>query len=370
MISAIIGMLDISNQFLENPQQMKRYHQKIHKAAEYLLSLINDVLDMSKIETTKRLEMEDSVDLCAVMEECSDLLRVKGAEKHISVVMKEADAFAPPRVFAPERELKQTFMNLLGNAVKYSRENQSVEMTARVVEQNEKTVTCEFSVRDHGIGMSEEFQKKMFEPFAQEHGGARSEYIGTGLGLSIAKRIIDCMDGTIQIESEQNKGTTVTWALTFPIDSDHQPEKETEPEKQEQVDVLEGLKILVAEDNALNAEILEFILKEGGAEIKLVENGLQEVLAFEKSEIGGFDLILTDVMMPALNGYEASEKIRAMDRPDAKTIPIIGISANVFAEDIERGVQAGMDDYVTKPIDPEYLKEVIENVLNKKKDEK
>lgn len=209
-MNGIIGMLDISDQFLEDPVQLKRYHQKIHKAAEYLLSLINDVLDMSKMETTKGLEMEDSVDLCAVIGECSDLLRVKGAEKHVSVVMEEAEAFAPPRVFAPERELRKLFMNLLGNAVKYSRANQSVEMTAHVLEQTDKTVTCEFSIRDHGIGMSKEFQKKMFEPFSQEHGGARSEYIGTGLGLSIAKRIIDCMGGRIQIESEQNKGTAVT----------------------------------------------------------------------------------------------------------------------------------------------------------------
>ncbi|MDD6662116.1 MAG: response regulator [Lachnospiraceae bacterium] len=134
--------------------------------------------------------------------------------------------------------------------------------------------------------------------------------------------------------------------------------------------MLDGLKILAAEDNALNAEILEFMLNEGGAEVKLVENGLQEVLAFEKSKSGAFDLILTDVMMPVLNGYEASEKIRAMERPDAKTIPIIGISANVFAEDIERGVQAGMDGYVTKPIDPEHLKETIERILQEKKNKK
>ena len=368
-MNGILGMLDISDQFLENPQQLKRYHLKIHTAAEYLLSLINDVLDMNRMEETDTLPMENSVDLRALMEECSDLLRVKASEKHVSVtVVKTAEVFAPPRVFAPERELKRVFMNLFGNAVKYSRANGTVDVTARVLEQKEETVTCEFSVRDYGIGMSREFQEKLFEPFAQEHGGARSEYSGTGLGLSIAKRIIDCMDGTIRVESEENIGTTVTWTLTFPIDRTCHAEQPSKPE--EQKNVLTGLRILAAEDNALNAEILQFMLEEAGAEVKLVGNGLQEVLAFEKSEAGAFDVILTDVMMPVLSGYEACEKIRAMDRPDAKTIPIIGISANVFAEDIEQGMQAGMDSYVTKPIDPEYLKESIKRILDEKKNKK
>ena len=365
-MNGIIGMLEISDRCVDDPEQVRKYHAKIHKASSYLLSLINDVLDMNKLDDEKMVLPKDSVDLYGIMRDCRELVATKALEKNIRLVIPTAEQFAPPRVISSELHLRQVFMNLLGNALQFGNPNSTVMVDGKILGQTEDTVTCEFRVSDEGIGMSKEFQEKMFEPFTQEHSGARSEYKGSGLGLAITKRILDRMGGTIRVGSEKNIGTTFIWQLTFPIDKDHHPaEKNAETEEPEE-NGLRGVRVLAAEDNALNAEILQFMLEDAGAHVTLVENGKQELEAFRKSEIGYFDLILTDILMPEMDGCEASKAIRALKRPDAATVPIVAVSANAFAEDIEKSYAAGINAHVSKPIDPGQLKKLVAGLLHTK----
>ena len=368
-MNGILGMLDISDRYADDPEQVRKYHAKIHKASEYLLALINDVLDMNKLDDQAIALPEESVDLSGVIQDCRELVASKAQEKGIRLEIPTAEQFAPPRVLSSELHLRQVFMNLLSNAIQYSNPGGTVTVTAQAEAQTEDTLTCVFRVADDGIGMSKAFQEKMFEPFTQERSGARSEYQGTGLGLSITKRILDRMGGTIQVESEPGKGTCFTMRLTFRVDKDYRPEAEHPMQKVGANDApgLQGLNVLAAEDNSLNAEILEFMLTEAGAHVTLVEDGRQAVEAFEKSEVGYFGLFLTDILMPGLNGYEASKAIRSLKRADAATVPIVAISANAFAEDIKKSREAGIDAYVSKPVDPKQLEQIIQKLLQEKK---
>ena len=363
-MNGILGMLEISDRFADDPEQVRKYHAKIHKASDYLLSLVNDVLDMNRLDDDKMAFPKDSVDLYGVMQDCRELVSTKAQEKNIQLVIPAAEQFSPPRVISSELHLRQVFMNLLGNALQFGSPNSTVTVDGRVLAQTEDTVTCEFCVTDEGIGISKEFQKEMFEPFTQEHSGARSEYKGTGLGLSITKRILDRMGGTIRVESEQNVGTTFIWQLTFPIDKECRPAEEPAKAPAPEETGLKGLNVLAAEDNALNAEILQFMLEDAGAHVTLVEDGRQELEAFRKSEVGHFGLILTDILMPEMDGYEASRAIRALERPDAATVPIIAISANSFPEDIEKSNAAGINGYISKPVDPNKLESLIAELLH------
>lgn len=205
----------------------------------------------------------------------------------------------------------------------------------------------------------------MFEPFTQEHGGARSEYKGTGLSLSITKQIIDRMGGTIRVESEPNVGATFIWQLTFPLDKDYRPQAPAPAEEMPEENLLNGMNILAAEDNELNAEILKFMLEDDGANVTLVETGTQELEAFRKSPIGYFGLVLTDILMPEMDGYEASKAIRALNRPDAATVPIVAISANSSSGGSEKSCAAGINAYISKPVNPDKLKDLLHKLLKK-----
>ena len=345
---------------------MRKYHAKIHKASDYLLSLINDVLDMNKLDDENISFPEDSVDLCSVIKDCKEMISPKAREKNIAILLPTAEQFAPPRVISSELHLRQVFMNLLSNALRFSNQGGTVTVTAKVVGQTADTLTCEFGVQDNGIGMSQEFQAKMFEPFTQEHAGARSEYKGSGLGLSITKRILDRMGGTIHVKSAPGAGTRITWVLTFRLDKAYRPAEPILPADTAAPSALKGLNVLAAEDNELNAEILQFMLEDAGANVTLMKDGAQAVEAFRKSSIGYFGLVLTDILMPVMDGYEASKAIRALRRPDAATVPIIAVSANAFAEDIEKSHAAGINAYVSKPINPSQLGTLIEELLAKK----
>lgn len=359
-MNGIMGMLDISDKMLDQPEKLKQYHQKIRKASEYLLSLINDVLDMSKLESKEIHMTTESTDLVELMNNCREILEIRAAERGITIESRQAEPFQPPRVLASDVHLRQIFMNVVGNAIKYNKPNGKIFLSARVVEQDEDSVTCEFRVEDTGIGMSESFQKHMFEQFTQEQDTARSEYEGTGLGLAIVKQIIDQMDGTIEVSSRQNVGTLFVWKLTFAID--HTYKEELMPTRASHDIHLEGKKILVAEDNQLNAEIISFLLEEWGAEVVLTQNGKIAVEKFAEAPEGTFAYILMDIMMPVMDGHEACRKIRAMDREDGKTVPIIALSANAFVEDREKSREAGMNAHVTKPLDAEKLKKMLAKV--------
>ena len=252
-------------------------------------------------------------------------------------------------------------MNILSNAVKYNRENGQIYISCMEIpsEQPEMT-TMEFVCRDTGIGMTEEFQKCVFEPFAQEHTGSRAKFTGTGLGLSISRKLVEKMGGTITFESEKGVGTTFVIRVPFKIDLDAD-------KREEQKDVSEksikGLHILLAEDNELNMEIAEFMLQNEGADVTKAWNGQEAVELFRKSEPGEFDVILMDIMMPVMNGYEAAKTIRSLNREDAKTIPIIAMTANAFTEDRIKAKEAGMDEHISKPIDMKLLVKIIHELV-------
>lgn len=359
-MNGIIGMLNIADRYVDNPDEVKKYHQKIRMASEYLLSLINDVLDMRKIDQKDIMLLEESVNLRDMIENCRDILEAKAGEQEITLDTTGMAEFNPPQLMASEVHLRQIFMNIISNAIKYNKYGGKIFIQAIVLEQTEDKVTCRFSVTDTGIGMSEDFQKQMFEPFTQEHGENRSEFKGTGLGLSIVKRIIEEMGGEIRVESELDIGTKFSWDLTFPIDKAINERAENIPDR---IVTLRGIRVLAAEDNSLNSEILKFILEDMGINVNLVENGELAVKAFEESRPGEYAMILMDIMMPVMDGYEASRIIRNMKRPDAATIPIIAMTANAFAEDIVRSSEAGMDAHITKPIDENKLKECMLRLL-------
>ena len=359
-MNGIIGMLNIADRYVDNPDEVKKYHQKIRMASEYLLSLINDVLDMRKIDQKDIMLLEESVNLRDVIENCRDILEAKAGEQEITLDTTGMAEFNPPQLMASEVHLRQIFMNIISNAIKYNKDGGKIFIQAIVLEQTEDKVTCRFSVTDTGIGMSEDFQKQMFEPFTQEHGENRSEFKGTGLGLSIVKRIIEEMGGEIRVESELDIGTKFSWDLTFPIDKAINERAENIPDR---IVTLRGIRVLAAEDNSLNSEILKFILEDMGINVNLVENGELAVKAFQESRPGEYAMILMDIMMPVMDGYEASRIIRNMKRPDAAKIPIIALTANAFAEDIVRSSEAGMDAHITKPIDENKLKECMLRLL-------
>ncbi len=359
-MNGIIGMLNIADRYVDNPDEVKKYHQKIRMASEYLLSLINDVLDMRKIDQKDIMLLEESVNLRDVIENCRDILEAKAGEQEITLDTTGMAEFNPPQLMASEVHLRQIFMNIISNAIKYNKYGGKIFIQAIVLEQTEDKVTCRFSVTDTGIGMSEDFQKQMFEPFTQEHGENRSEFKGTGLGLSIVKRIIEEMGGEIRVESELDIGTKFSWDLTFPIDKAINERTENIPDR---IVTLRGIRVLAAEDNSLNSEILKFILEDMGINVNLVENGELAVKAFQESRPGEYAMILMDIMMPVMDGYEASRIIRNMKRPDAAKIPIIALTANAFAEDIVRSSEAGMDAHITKPIDENKLKECMLRLL-------
>ena len=359
-MNGIIGMLNIADRYVDNPDEVKKYHQKIRMASEYLLSLINDVLDMRKIDQKDIMLLEESVNLRDVIENCRDILEAKAGEQEITLDTTGMAEFNPPQLMASEVHLRQIFMNIISNAIKYNKYGGKIFIQAIVLEQTEDKVTCRFSVTDTGIGMSEDFQKQMFEPFTQEHGENRSEFKGTGLGLSIVKRIIEEMGGEIRVESELDIGTKFSWDLTFPIDKAINERAENIPDR---IVTLRGIRVLAAEDNSLNSEILKFILEDMGMSVENACDGKEAVDKFTASEKGYYDLIIMDIMMPVMNGLEAAHAIRTTDHPDHKKIPIIAISANAFDEDIRRSLASGMNAHLSKPIEVDKLRETLGKLL-------
>ncbi len=361
-MNGIVGMADIAARHADDPSAVRLYLGKIHTASEYLLSLLSDVLDMRKLETEPVELAEDPAELRPLVESCVYILENKAAERGVTFDVAGLSDFDPPRVITSEQHLRRVLMNIMSNAVKFSRPGGAIRLNARVASQTDSTVTCEISVADSGIGMSEEFQKHMFEPFTQERGGTRSEYQGSGLGLSIVKAICDKMGAELTVRSRLGEGTTMTIVQTFAVDRAERPE--LRPEEPDGA-ALAGLHILAAEDNSLNAEILQLMLEEAGAHVTIAGDGQALVDAFAASAPGGFDLILTDIMMPVMDGYEAARAIRAIDRPDAAEIPIIALTANAFAEDAEKTASAGMNAHLTKPIEVEKLATAVRNLLKR-----
>ena len=360
-INGICGLVNMADHYADDMEKQTEYRTKVKEASNLLLELVNDVLDMSKLESGEIVLEEVPFNLSSISREVFAVIEQVAAEQNIRIVWEKKE-ITHRDLIGSAGYVKRVMMNILSNAVKYNRENGQIYISCIEIpsEQPEMT-TMEFVCRDTGIGMAEEFQKRIFEPFAQEHAGSRTKFAGTGLGMPISKKLIEKMGGTITFESAEGIGTTFVIRVPFKIDLDADKREE---QKDVSENSIKGLHILLAEDNELNMEIAEFVLRNEGADVTKAWNGQEAVERFRKSRVGEFNVILMDIMMPVKNGYEAARLIRSLDREDAKTIPIIAMTANAFTEDRIRAKEAGMDEHIAKPVDAELLVKVIHNLAD------
>ena len=359
-INGIRGLVNMADHYADDMEKQTEYRTKVKEASNLLLELVNDVLDMSKLESGEIVLEEIPFNLSSISREVFVVIEQMAAEQNIRVAWEKKEITHRDFIGSPGY-VKRVMMNILSNAVKYNKENGQIYVSCVEIpsEQPEMT-TMEFVCRDTGIGMAEEFQKHIFEPFAQEHTGSRAKFAGTGLGMAISKKLVEEMGGTITFESKKGVGTTFVIRVPFKIDLDADKREESKDVSEKSI---KGMHVLLAEDNELNMEIAEFLLQNEGAEVTKAWNGQEIVELFRKSEAGEFDVILMDIMMPIINGYEAAKRIRSLDREDAKKIPIIAMTANAFTEDRIRAKEAGMDEHVAKPIDVELLIKVIHKLV-------
>lgn len=357
-INGIMGMTEIALKHMNNPERVYDCLSKIKGSSGHLLSLVNDVLDMSRIESGKTHIAQEPMDLRQVVEHCASIVIGHLQGRDVTLV----EEFAPlehPRVLGDELHLRQVLVNILGNAVKFTSDGGHIYFRCRETSAEGNTAWFRLEVEDTGIGMKPEFLPHIFDAFAQEDGGTRTSYKGTGLGMSITKKFVDLMEGTITVESQLNVGSRFVVEIPLLID---QTVRQDEVQA-EQTD-LAGVRLLLAEDNELNMEIAQYMLEDMGAEFVAVPDGEAALNAFSHSEPGYFAGILMDVMMPVMDGLTATRAIRALDRPDAGSIPIIAMTANAYDEDKRRCLEAGMSAHLPKPIDSVALAQVLTAQLN------
>ena len=366
-INGICGMIDVADHYAEDMKKQTECRAKIKEASHLLLELINEVLDMSKLESDEVILEEIPFNLNSISEEILGVIEQMATEQNIRILWEEKEVTHWNLIGSPVH-VKRTLMNILSNAVKYNKENGYVYISCREIPSKQTAMTTlEFVCRDTGIGMTEAFQKRIFEPFAQEHAGSRTKFAGTGLGMPITKKLVEKMGGTISFESKEGTGTTFVIRIPFRIDTDRKDRTETEEKTETSI---QGLHVLLTEDNELNMEIAEFVLQNEGTVVTKAWNGQEAVDIFRKSSPGEFDVILMDIMMPVMNGYEAAKMIRSLDREDAKVIPIIAMTANAFIEDRMRAKEAGMDEHIAKPVDRKLLVKVINELVKHNQREK
>lgn len=360
-INGIRGMIEIANYYKDDPDKQTECRKKIWDASGLLLELVNEVLDMGKLESGEIMLEEREFDLKELLDSVGMVVDKQARERGITII---TDGYPVEHccLLGSPLHLRRLLMNIISNAVKYNRVGGEIRLgCCEKPSADPETAQIEFTCADTGIGMSEEFQKHVFEPFAQERNTARSEYGGTGLGMPIAKSLAEKMGGTLSFVSRQGVGTTFTLSLPFRIC--HAPEKRNKPKRLLQTSSIAGLHVLVAEDNRMNMEIAEFVLNVEEASIIKAVNGEEAVRIFADSRPGEIDAILMDVMMPVMDGLEATRRIRAMKRPDARTIPIIAMTANAFAEDRQLAFAAGMDMHIAKPLEGSEMVETLERFV-------
>lgn len=356
-LNGILGMLDIAQKNETNPKALLECHEKMRTAAFHLKALVNDVLDMQRMETDRFFLEQIPFDIREILDNCWSMLEAQASRLDITLKKIKPGSLKYPYLIGSPLHIRQIFMNLLSNAIKYNKPGGSISVHAKIIRQVHQNVIYKFIISDTGIGISPEFQKHIFEPFAQEDTGARTIYKGTGLGMAIVHRLVQEMGGTIQLKSEKNVGSTFTLILPFTID-EHQPSASAETATDTPAD-LTDLHILVVEDNELNLEIAVFSLEAAGLNVSTAINGLEAVRLFEKSKPYEYDIILMDIMMPVMNGLDAAKAIRGLSRPDAPTVPIIALSANAFAEDIQKSKNAGINEHLAKPLEMDKVLKVI-----------
>ena len=353
-LNGIIGMLDIADYYGDNLEKVKECCEKVRESSKILLELINEVLDMSKLESGEVVLERVSFDLAKIFSDALAVIEKLAEEQDIEIIedcdMKHTNLIGSPIHF------KRLLLNILSNAIKYNRPHGKVYVTSREVSFDGKMVVLETVIRDTGIGMSEEFQEHLFEPFQQENASARTKYGGTGLGMSITKTLTEKMGGTISFESKRDVGTTFTVQIPFEVDSS----KHVDIVQGDEENVsIAGETIILAEDNDINLEIVQFMLSEAGANVIVARNGEEAVTAFTESKPGEISVILMDLMMPVMDGYEATRRIRSMKRADAGKVPIIAMTANAFVEDRIATKKAGMNAHISKPLNARNMIRVI-----------
>ncbi len=355
-INGIMGMLDIAEQFSDDLARQADCREKVKASSKILLELINEVLDMGKLESGEIILEHIPFCLAEISRDVYNAVKKLADEKNITIVEEDCHTTQKNLVGSP-LHLKRLMMNIVSNAIKYNRDNGKIYITCKVLDEDETSATVEFKCRDTGIGMSPEFLEHIFEPFSQENTSVRSQYAGTGLGMSITKSLAEKMGGSITVESTKGEGST--FDVLIPFETDASASVSTSAETDTSHYSIQDIHILLVEDNELNMEIATFLLERNGADVTPSWNGQEAVDTFAKSFPGTFDIILMDVIMPVMNGYDATKRIRNMDRSDARSIPIVAMTANTFTEDKLAAKAAGMNGHIAKPLD---LKHVVRTI--------
>ncbi len=362
-INGIMGMTEIALKNVSDAVRVEDCLDKISNSSQHLLSLINDVLDMSRIESGKVTLNSAPMNMNTITNECASIIDGQLLNRDVELI-KEFGDYAHPILIGDELHLRQILINILGNSVKFTPDGGKIYFRVKETGSADGRAHYHLEIEDTGIGMKQEYLQHIWEPFSQEDGGNRTNYKGTGLGMAITKQFVDMMGGTITVESRINEGSKFVIKLSFDIDQNAVAAAET-PEETELN--LEGMRVMLVEDNELNTEIAQFMLEEVGITVTCVENGKLAVEMFQDSETGNFDVILMDIMMPVMNGLDAARAIRALARPDAKTIPIIAMTANAYDEDVRHAHEAGMNGHLAKPIDTGLLYRTLDELFHHRK---
>lgn len=366
-INGIIGMTELADRYPDNPEIQKKCREKLLESARHLVSMVNDILDMNKLETEQFVENDIPFNLAAVLNRVNTDQQMQAGKKKIDYVVDwKKSEMNHMYLMGNPVYIEKLLTVITDNAVKFTKPGGNVSVWCREISEDDERAFYEFGCSDNGIGMSEEFVGHAFEMFSQENKTSRTQYEGTGLGLAIAKKITERLGGTIEIKSKKNYGTTVTMTIPFKtgVQNLMQYTENVNTESTEDIP-LEGLHALIAEDNELNLEIAKLMLEEKGICVECAADGKEAVAKFEESEPGYYDVIFMDIMMPYMNGWDATRKIRTLQRPDADKIPIIAMSANAFAEDIINSHISGMNWHLTKPIDADKLMTALKECIRK-----
>ena len=358
-MNAIIGITTLMKNELHQPEKLAEHLGKLENSGQLLLGIINDILDMSRIESGKTTLNEEKMNLPQQISQLDSIIRQQAGQRRQTFTVNTH--LQHENVLADPNRLNQVLMNILSNAVKYTPTGGHIRFEVDELPRNEHYARYRFVVQDDGIGMSEAYQKTLFDPFTREERSGTNKVQGTGLGMAITKNIVDLMGGSINVESTTGKGTRFEVVLEFPVDAeaDTVPEAQVLPEEEEETSPLSGMKFLCAEDNAINAEILEMLLEAKGASCTICSNGQEIVDAFASVKPGDYDMILRDVQMPVMDGLEATRRIRSGENPLGRIIPIFAMTANAFLEDMQKSREAGMDEHLSKPVDIAALEQTV-----------
>lgn len=359
-INGVSGMLKIAEKNLDNPVVVADCLKKIDSASKHLLSLINDVLEVTKLESGTIVLSREPFNLTELFRDCSSILSYAAKDRGVTITDEKNKPFEYSEVYGSPLHVRQIFINIVGNCIKYNKVGGFVDIRRTILSETEDKVTYRFTISDTGIGMSEEFLKHIYEPFSRENTAVDGKYQGTGLGMSIVAQLVNQMNGKISVMSEKNVGSV--FILDLPFEINRNPVVAADEEEVFSLDY-SGRRVLLVEDNDLNREIGTFLLSNYGFEVDIAADGREAVEKYEGSAPYYYCMVFMDIMMPVMNGLDATKRIRALNRADARTVPIVAMTANAYSEDRAISLQAGMDGHLTKPIDTKELEKTLKRFL-------